>query len=138
MPHPTNLYDVHLELARQRDCPGGDSGHGYDLITPLTRDGHLDIALWRANPTACRVRRFRPGEPDLIGHLERRPGGRWYFDYGPETIDEEPGFRFGDEQFALGQYVSIREAEGRFHDFRITAVRSLKRRTGPPDPIPSP
>lgn len=124
-PQPTNLYNLRLELARQRDRPSGDSEHGYDLIAPLTRDGHLDISRWQADPAACRVRRFRPDEADIIGHLERRPGGQWYFDYGAKAINEEPGFRFGDEQFAEGQYISICEAGGRFHDFRITGVRLL-------------
>lgn len=124
-PYSANLYELRLELARQRDCPNGDSRHGYTFIAPLTHDGRLDAPLWLADPEACRLLRFRPDEDDRSGHLAIQAGGRWRFDYGLNAIDEAPGFRFGDEHFALGEYISIHETDGSFHDFKITSVRRI-------------
>jgi hypothetical protein len=123
--HAARLYELRLELARQLDRPSGDSGHGYDLVVPLTPSGRLDLRLWQADPAACRIRRFRPGEQDAIGRLARDASRRWRFDYSPAPMQEEPSFRFGDEHFALGEYVSIRESDGRFHHFRIISARPL-------------
>lgn len=113
---------VHLELAREPGQPDGDSGHGYDLLMPLGPDGRIDAVAWKANRAATRVRRFRRNEPDQIGVLARKPGGSWYFDYAAGDTDNEPGFRFGDEAFVAGEYVSIREQDGRMHTFRVISV----------------
>lgn len=125
MTHPESFRHLRLELARERGHPEGDASHGYDLVAPLRLDGHLDISAWRANPGACRVRRFRPEEEDAIGHLARKPGGQWYFDYGRGAIDEEPCFRLGEEHFVAGEYVAIREEDGKFHTFKIASIRPL-------------
>jgi hypothetical protein len=57
------------------------------------------------------VVRFRPGEDDDIGHLIRKPGGSWAFHYDihSDQEDDEAGYRFGDHQFRVGDYVSVRE-----------------------------
>lgn len=119
---PQDFRKVHLELAREPGHPEGDFRHGYDLLIPLGDDARIDAASWREHRAATRIRRFRPGEADLVGVLARKPGGSWYFDYASGDRDDEPGFRFGDETFVPGEYVSIRENDGTMHTFRIVSV----------------
>lgn len=129
---PENFRHIRLELARERGHPGeqahpaGDRHHGYDILAPLTVDGHIDGDVATEHKDACRVRRFRSDENDKIGLLLRGPGGRWSFDYDDAvSSDDEAGFRFGDEKFVLGEYVSIREDDGEMHTFRVTQVETL-------------
>jgi hypothetical protein len=80
----------------------------------------LDALTWRAHRDACRVVRFRPGEQE-VGHLIHWPGGSWRFHYDLSGEEEdEAGFRFGEERFLVGEYVSIRETEG-LRTFRVTS-----------------
>jgi hypothetical protein len=115
---------VRLLLAREKGHPSGDRNEGYDLVVPLDVEGRLDPIEWKAHQTACRIRRFRPGMEDLVGRLRRKPGGQWYFDYVEGDDDNEIGFRFGDERFIPGEYVSIRTA-GTMHTYQISLVEKL-------------
>ena len=122
---PASFRHIRLELAREPGHPGGDGTHGYDLVAPLTADGHLDAEAWKPHRAGCRVRRFRPNDDDAVGHLARRAGGQWFIDYEEGEDDDEAGFRFGEERFVTGEYVSIREDDGKFHTFRVVAVGPL-------------
>jgi hypothetical protein len=118
------ISHIELELAREPGHPLGDPRHGYHLYLPLTDDGHIDDKAWLANKAACRVRRMRPNEEDARGRIVHGPGGRWIFDYSEDTErDNETGFRFGDERFVPGEYVSIHEDDGKTHVFQVIAVR---------------
>lgn len=118
------LYRIELELAREPGHPEGDSNHSYRLFLPLTADGHIDAAGFRDMPDWCRVVRNRPGEDEARGRIQRGPGGRWLFDYSDaSTQDDEVGFRLSEERFVPGEYVSIREDDGKTHVFRIVSVR---------------
>ncbi|MFG1424900.1 hypothetical protein [Roseixanthobacter glucoisosaccharinicivorans] len=122
---PHSFREIRLELAREKDHPEGARNFGYSFVAPLDENGRIDPELWHANRAACRVVRFRPGEADDIGHLVRRPGGSWAFRYdvsGDE--DDESGYRFGDEAFAPGEYVSIRE-EDEMHTYRVVSVEHV-------------
>lgn len=113
-----------LELAREPGHPLGDPGHGYHLYVPLDEAGRIDAAAWRDHRILYQVRRFRPGEPEARGAVLHGPGGRWIFDYTDKTgRDDETGFRFGDERFVVGEYVSIREDDGKMHTFQVVAVK---------------
>jgi len=104
---------VRLLLAREKGHPTGDRDEGYDLLVPLDEAGRLDAAEWKTHQQHCRVRRFRHGEDDRIGRLRRKPGGQWYFDYVEgDDGDDEVGFRFGEERFVTGEYVSVGKGEG--------------------------
>lgn len=123
--HPAFRH-IHLELAREEGHPEGANSHGYDILAPLTEDGHLDAEVWREHRDACRVRRFRDDEEDQVGKLRHGPGRRWFLDYDPDRDDDdETGHRFEDEQFVPGEYVAIRETDGELHTFRVVAVRPL-------------
>ena len=71
------LKKIRLELARDHDFPEGSRRTGYEFTAPLDERGHIDAAEWHKQRDHCRVRRFRPGEADDIGHLVRKPGGAW-------------------------------------------------------------
>lgn len=118
------LSHITLELARERDHPMGDRNYGYHLYLPLSDDGRIDTDAWQKLRSACRVRRFRPGEEERHGRILRGSGGRWSFDYDDRgDFDDEVGFRLGDEIFVPGEYVSVRENDGEMHTFQVISVR---------------
>jgi hypothetical protein len=118
---PPSIRHVRMELAREKGHPAGERDDGYDILAPLDQEGRLDPAEWKANAGACRVRRFRRGQEDRIGRLRRKPGGAWYFDYEEGEADDELSFRFNEERFVPGEYVSLSNA-GETHTYRIVSV----------------
>jgi hypothetical protein len=113
------MKHIRLQLARSREFPAGSARHGYDLIAPLDRNGHIDPELWREHREACRVRRFWHDEDDAVGHLVHKSGGaehaRWAFEYGRGAAeDDEAGFRLGLHTFSPGEYVSIQDLAASF------------------------
>ena len=115
---------IELELAREPGHPQGDRNHAYHLFLPLTAEGRIDAEAWRRHQPLCRVRRFRPNEEEARGSILHGPGGRWIFDYSDATDrDNEVGFKLGAERFVPGEYVSIREDDGKTHVFQVTSVR---------------
>jgi hypothetical protein len=121
----TAISHIILELAREKEHPQGDRNHGYHLYLPLTADGQIDATLWRAHQSRCRVRKFTPGAEERRGRIVHGPGGRWTFDYPDESSrDDEDGFRLKDERFVPGEYVSIRENDGKMRTFQVILVRT--------------
>ncbi len=106
-----SLSKIRLELARCKEYPEGAHDIGYEFAAPLTADGRIDADGWLKDRDHCRVRRFRPGEEDDIGHLVRKPGGSWAFHYDihSDAEEDEAGYRFADHVFRVGEYVSVRE-----------------------------
>jgi hypothetical protein len=122
---PRSFRKIRLELAREKGHPAGSAGRGYIIVAPLDQDRRFDAATWKEHRDACRVVRFRSGEDDDIGHLVHRPGGSWAFRYdirGDE--DDEAGYRFENEHFEVGEYVSVREADAT-HTYRVISVESV-------------
>jgi hypothetical protein len=101
---------VRLLLARDSRHPAGDREEGYDLLVPLDREGRIDPTAWKKHRQQCRVRHFGPDGEERVGHLRRKPGGQWFVDYAEGEEDDEACFRFGDERFVAGEYVSIGRA----------------------------
>jgi hypothetical protein len=121
-----NMSMIKLELAREPDHPHGDRDHGYVLRLPLTSDGSIDADAYRKNPALCSILRQRPGEAAIRGRVVHGPGGRWSFDYDDTTAnDDEAGFRLSEERFVPGEYVSIREDDGKLHTFQVVFVRPV-------------
>ncbi len=120
------LSKIRLELARTPDHPAGDSGIGYDFVAPLDGQGHINLEQWQKHKNRCRVRRFRPGEDDDVGHLIRKPGGAWAFHYDLKSDgeDDETGFRFAAHAFRRGEYISIRD-DDELQTFRVVSVEGL-------------
>ncbi|MFG1296729.1 hypothetical protein [Xanthobacter variabilis] len=121
---PHGLHKIRMELAREKAFPEGARNFGYTFVAPLAADGKIDPELWAKSREHCRVVRFRPDEKDEVGHLVRRPGGSWAFRYDlAGTDDDEAGYRFGDERFEVGEYISVRE-DDEMHTFRVVSVEA--------------
>lgn len=120
------LKRVRMELARDHEFPSGSRQHGYEFAAPLDDAGHLSAEEWHKTRERCRVKRFWGKEKPEIGHLIRRPGGSWAFDYDPTRKgDEEPGFKLDKHVFAPGEYISITEHDGVQRTFRVMSVQDL-------------
>lgn len=121
------MKKIRLELARDPDFPSGSAEHGYEFTAPLDGNARIDAAAWRQHRDRCRVRRFWGNEEDDIGHLVRKPGGAWAFHYDilGDADDDETGYRFGDEAFVPGEYVSVREHDDTMRTFRVVSVTEL-------------
>lgn len=118
-----SLNRIVMRLARNpgTEFADGDDHRGYALVAPLTPDGKLDEAAFRAHKAAFTVRHFAPDEDPTEGKLARR-GERWFFDYGDSAEGEEPLYRIGEHRFAVGEYVSITDEDGRLLTYKVTEV----------------
>ncbi|WP_338692171.1 MULTISPECIES: hypothetical protein [Bradyrhizobium] len=122
---PHSFRQDRLERAREHDHPEGASAIGYIIVAPLDTASRIDVEAWKAHREACRVVRQRPAEDDQLGHLVHGPGSNWRFHYDVAgSTADEAGHHFGNERFRLGEYVSVREADG-MHPYRVVAVTPL-------------
>lgn len=119
---PSSFRQIRIELAREQGHPAGSHDIAYLLLAPLDDDCYIDADMWRQHREACRVARLRPGEAPLHGHLVHRRGGSWAFEYS--DIPDEVGYRFNEERFVPGEYVSVTE-DGGTHPFRVVSVARL-------------
>ncbi len=132
------LQRISLNLGRTASHPEGDARDGYDITAPLDAEGRLVVESWREARDRCRVRRFRPGEPDRHGWLVHRAGGEggasWGIDYDDTSSDDdEVGYKLDRHHFALGEYISIREQDGDFQPYKVVAIHAV----GTPTPVAS-
>ena len=119
------LSRIVMRLARNpgTEFAGGDDHRGYALTAPLTDDGHLDEAAFSKSRANCTVRRFAPDEDPADGKLAKR-GQRWFFDYDEgEAADDEQPFRLGQHRFAVGEYVTITDEDGRPLTYKVVEVQ---------------
>jgi hypothetical protein len=121
-----SLSRIVMRLARNpgTEFAGGDDHRGYALTAPLTPDGKLDEAAYGKAKADCSVRRFAPDEDPVDGRLMKR-GERWFFDYDEEdTADDEPIYRLGEHRFAVGEYVTVTDEEGRPLTYKVMEVQA--------------
>jgi len=121
------LKKISLELARDPVFPNGSREHGYSFVAPLDIDDQIIAEDWKTHREQCLVTRFWGDEEHESGHLVRKPGGSWAFHYdihGDED-DDEAGYRFGDERFRPGEYVSIKEHDGVTRTFKVISATKL-------------
>ncbi|MCB1450124.1 MAG: hypothetical protein KDJ67_08385 [Nitratireductor sp.] len=119
-----SLKRIRLELARDHDYPQGSHQCGYEFTAPLDGEGHMDPGSWKQHRADCAVTRFWEGSKPELGHLVRKPGGKWAFHYdifGDED-DDETGYRFSSERFVVGEYVSILEHDDKMRTFKVVSV----------------
>ena len=122
LPHAFKF--IRMELAREQTFPNGNPDYGYNLVAPLDAQGQIDPVLWKKYRGDCKVVRFKPREPDEVGHLVRR-GRTWAFHYDLQGDDaDDTGYRLGDERFVVGEYISVRE-HGAMHTFKVTSVAPI-------------
>jgi len=118
-----SVKKIRLELARTKGFPEGSSHHGYEFVAPLTADGHLDEAAWKAHKAECTVRRFWADEDDEHGHLVH-VRGRWLFDYdGTSDEEDEPIFKLDRHTLVEGEYITITEHDGEMLPFKVVKVK---------------
>ena len=119
------LSRIVMRLARNpgTEFAGGDDHRGYALTAPLTADGKLDETAYAKNKNACAVRRFAPDEDPADGRLAKR-GQRWFFDYDDEDVaDDEPVHRLCEHRFAVGEYVTVTDEDGRPLTYKVVEVQ---------------
>jgi hypothetical protein len=122
-----SLSRIVMRLARNpgTEFSGGDDHRGYALTAPLTADGHLDSAAYGKAKADCTVRRFSPDEDPADGHLIRS-GQNWRFDYEDGDVgDDEPVYRLGDHRFAVGEYVTVTDEDGRPLTYKVVEVQAV-------------
>jgi hypothetical protein len=121
------LSRIVMRLARNpgTEFADGDDHRGYTLTAPLTEDGMLNLEAFQKSKADCTVRRFAPDEDVTMGLLARRRDN-WYFDYD-DTIesDDEAVHRLGQHRFAVGEYVSVADEEGRMLAYKVTDVQPV-------------
>ena len=127
MPHDQiSLERIVLELAREPAHPQGDPTERYVIVAPLSEDGRLDAEAWKASRDHCRVARESGSHAVSLGHLVHGPGGHWILRFDiTNDRPAEKGFRFEDERFVLGDYISI-ERDGRTHAFRVVSSTPVR------------
>jgi hypothetical protein len=123
-----SLSRIVMRLARNpgTEFAGGDDHRGYALTAPLTPDGLIDESAYSGAKADCAVRRFAPDEDPADGRLARR-GQRWFFDYddGSDT-DDEPVHRLGEHRFAVGEYVTVTDEDGRPLTYKVVEVTPVR------------
>ncbi len=122
------LSRIVMRLARNpgTEFAGGDDHRGYALTAPLTADGHLDESAYRRSRDNCQVRRFAPDEDPVDGRLARR-GERWFFDYDDtDAADDEAVYRLGDHRFAVGEYVTVNDEDGRPLTYKVVEIQKAQ------------
>ena len=122
-----SMKKISLELARDKDFPNGSRDHGYIFVAPLDVDDRIVAEEWKVHRQECLVTRFWGDDEHETGHLVRKPGGAWAFHYdiNGDEDDDETGYRFGDERFRPGEYVSIREHDGITRTFKVISAGKL-------------
>ncbi|HEY5288629.1 MAG TPA: hypothetical protein VIJ59_01220 [Caulobacteraceae bacterium] len=119
-----SLFRIVMRLARNpgTEFAGGDDRRGYSMVAPLTPDARLDPTAYAGAKDDCAVRRFAPDEDPADGHLARR-GSHWFFDYGEaDDLEDEPVYRLGEHRFAVGEYVTVTDDEGRPLTYKVVDV----------------
>jgi hypothetical protein len=121
------LSRIVMRMARNpgTEFADGDDHRGYTLTAPLTEDGHIDEGAFRTEKERCTVRRFLPDEDAQAGRLSRR-GDSWFFDYQRSTGVDEAVYRLGEHRFAVGEYVTIADEDGRPLTYKVTEVQPLQ------------
>ena len=121
-----SLSRIVMRLARNpgTEFAGGDDHRGYALTAPLTADGLLDEDAYAKAKGECVVRRFAPDEDAVDGRLGKR-GQRWFFDYDEDdAAEDEPLHRLGEHRFAVGEYVTVTDEDGRPLTYKVTDVQA--------------
>ncbi|MGZ3272510.1 MAG: hypothetical protein ACXU82_04250 [Caulobacteraceae bacterium] len=115
---------IHLDLAREPGHPEGSAQDRYTLVLPLDKDGRIDLDYCRSFPDLCRVAHASfPGGVHR-GLIRRETDGTWTFDYGDADAEDEAGFRFSDERFTPGEYVSVIR-HGVAHPYKVISLQPM-------------
>jgi len=123
-----SLTRVVMRLGRNPDAcyPEGDDNHGYVVVAPLDKDGHLDVEMWREHRARCTVDRFSPEDAEKADGWLTHRGSHWFFQYDEEHEGpDEPVFSLGDHLLRIGEYLTIHEADGDDLTYKITEAQKV-------------
>ncbi len=120
----STLTHIRLELAREPGSPAGNPQDGWDIVAVLDEEGRLDPAGCRDQADRLHVRRFEENQTVATGTL-RHAGSKWLLDLAPEDAPDATGFRFGEERFVAGEYVSLINADGEPHPYVVARTAPL-------------
>jgi len=117
---------VTLVLANGPGFPQGSADHRYEISVLLTQGGYLDPDAWLADPAPWPAVRFRPDGPPQSGTVQWNEDTGWSLAFSPaegEAADAAPHVVIGQaRQLRPGEYVTIRESNGRDYGFRVVGV----------------
>jgi len=120
-----------LEMDALRAHRAQDLSEGMAQTQEMANLYRRESAQVKANPAAIaaapentRVRRFKGTQTLAVGQLTRAEDGRWVLDLPGEDTDAE-GFRLDDEQFVVGEYVSLAQPGGDMRAYRVTLAQPL-------------
>lgn len=92
----------------------------YIVHLPLLDCGQVDRAVLCREQSKAIVRRFWPGEPDLVGFVVPAHNG-WAFSYRDRPSDDEYPFNLPPQ----GEHLTLREPDGRELPYRIAEIVPL-------------
>ena len=113
-------YSIRLELARTSEFSRGSVCRAYIVHLPLLDCGQIDRAALRRDQSKAIVRRFWPGEPDLLGFVIPADNG-WAFSYRDGPSEDEYPFNLQSQ----GKHLTLREPDGRELPYRIAEIIPL-------------
>ena len=118
---------VTLVLANGPGFPQGSPDHRYEIGGTLTPGGHLDPEAWLADPAPWRARRIWPGEAPRGGDVQYDADtGDWSIRLypGPGEAADAPVHAVlrNVGQLRPGEYLTIREPDGREYGYRVVGV----------------
>lgn len=120
---------IRLERVHAKDEAAPTAGEGYEFVAPLDDSAHISPEDWKRERALCFVHKIEQGDVVQRGLLVHRQGGAgggtWQFDYALGEGDEESGFRFDAHRFVVGEYVSVRDADGDVRTFKIASVKPV-------------
>jgi hypothetical protein len=121
---------VTLVLATGPGFPQGSTEHRYEIDVVLDPAGNLDDAAWLAEPAPWPARRVWPQEPERFGDVQHDPASGWSLRFFPapgqagEEAGDAPlhGVMRAPVPLRPGEYLTIREPDGREYSFRVVSV----------------
>ena len=130
-----NWKSIRLELARTQEFPEGSASRAYLVRLPVNDNGIIDEDALRAAPQLATVRRFWPSEPDMSGYVIRTQKG-WALSYRKGEEDDETIFHLETHRILPGEYITLREPDGKQLPYRITSLNSFRCGSIEPDRSP--
>jgi hypothetical protein len=119
---PDRFWIIHLDLAREPGHPEGSALDRYTLVLPLGADHRIDRRCCGDFPDLCRVAHSAEDGEILRGLVRLETDGSWTFDYGDAVESAESGFRFSQQIFEPGEYVSI-QRNGDEHTYVVVSLQ---------------